>query len=364
MPIVHVDHIDHVQQVDDQGCGPACCSMVLSSLVRPNQSYPGEPDLANIVGRYTTPLAYGNPIGLAMALEAYASRNFDARGLDSPCDASATVAAALATYGVAVPVMVYGCCHWVAVSGVETDNQIGGKKDYAIQAISFFNPADTSCPNHKGPENHATYREWVDTYLLGCSTFRNMFNVVVDSRLPAQSCPRSLRASLRASSRRLIDAGNAYEAACRGLSQYGIVHRDGHEPRALLVQRIDRQDEYYYLVPLSAPDESTIIVRVDALDGAYLGALLRCDGFDYVSPREFFEQLVMEERLIEFLDLPTNLRAETFTVHPCLVWKPCVQSRSPYQPLYQLNRGGTLNYFDGSRTFYSEIKDLKCVLRP
>jgi hypothetical protein len=124
--------------------------------------------------------------------------------------------------------------------------------------------------------------------------------------------------------------------------------------RALLVQRLDNRDRYYYIVTFTAGGRDTARVIVDAHDGHYseVSTIRKKGQFLRRHPAA----RVGRERLEATGKSPTpaaryQLRAGVVGVHPVPVWKPCGQSLSPFLPFWQYSVGDSFVYyrFDGRR---------------
>lgn len=345
--------IRHFQQQKDDFCAPASAQMVLSSLGVTNP--PGQFTLNHAAAAAPGPLELGNPLGLACALDAFAPPPFDGRfGVTTaamPAAASANIVDALYGLGIAVAVMVEECTHWVVVHGVDTDVAPVPGQPYRIEAFWFHDPADRPLIPPTGPEQHAPYQEWLTTWLTGCKAFLPEPFIIVAA--PARGAAGALlptRFAQLGSSVHVISPADAVTFAERGLEafglqRYGLADGESYEPQpAQLVQRIDRVDEYFYLVPLRRKDATYTVVRVDALSGTYLGAQFGRTDFRYVDPAHM--QLELQDVTIQADDFSTRLRVGTYEVNPTLVWRPSLETPSPYHPHYQVNAGGTTVFAD------------------
>lgn len=354
----------HYQQEQPRFCAPACAEMVLSSLGVSESIMPDQYTLNSAVVVVPGPIRIGNPLGLASALEQYTPRRgrFEPIMAGMPSTASGNIVDALYELGAAVPVIVHCCKHYVVVNGVDTNVQPAPGIPYQIEAFWYHDPSDAQTsllapPND--PEQHVTYQDWIRTWLTGCDKFSKPFVIVTGpvSAAVGDFLPESFGQSN--SPQHLIDLAAASKSARRGLKRYGLeryglTKKGRYEwgiPR--LVQRIDRVDEFYYLVPLRRDDGLFTVVRVDALAGAYLGAQFGRAEYRYVDRGQMTQQLA--DACIEWDDGSSRLRLGTYDVHPTLVWRPSPTSPSPYHPLYQINVGGTTVYADCDARIYFEL---------
>jgi hypothetical protein len=168
---------------------------------------------------------------------------------------------------------------------------------------------------------------------------------------------------------RLISPHEAMEMAERGVEVH--LRRDekctltpaveGARPASVdLVQRLDRPDEYYYLVTLHRRGRPTAVLRGDALFGTFQGAL--------ALGGEARSTIISSEAALEAarrapIDLPDGrgrlrIRDGAYGVYPHLVWRPCMESRSPYYPFRQISIGAQTIYVDYEGRVYPALHDL------
>ncbi len=114
-----------------------------------------------------------------------------------------------------------------------------------------------------------------------------------------------------------------------------------------LVQRLDRDDDYYYVVPFHIGTRETARLIVDGRTGAFTqGGGVESEGQSltpWVAPAS-----LLADRAGRSFDLPhvkeRIVQPGTVGQHPVLVWKPCHQSSSPLMPFYQLSVGDQFVY--------------------
>jgi hypothetical protein len=341
--------------------------MVFSSLGVTPRDMPSQFVLNAVVAAATGPLGGGNPDGLVNALTKFAPTTFSgAFGVTPaprPDRASDNVVQALYALGVPVPAMVEDCTHWIAVHGVDTDVVPTAEGCYRIEAFWFHDPADEPLIPPTGPEHHVPYADWLNTWLTGCAKFPQPF-IVVAGPVPTPAggmCPEPPEQP--PADGHLIDPPAAAELALLGLASYGLetyglaADDDAYvaEPPQL-VERIDRTDEFYYLVPLRRRDDTYTVVRVDARDGAYLGAQFGRADFRYPDPRQVTVRF--EGLAITTDELSVRLSAGAYEVHPTLVWRPSLEAPSPYHPRYQIAAGGATVWADPDGGLYPALTAL------
>jgi hypothetical protein len=355
--------ITQYQQQSDTFCAPTCAEMVLSSLGVTPRDMPSQSALNLLVEVSSGPLNGGNPDGLVNALRSCApatfTGTFDVTPARRPHRASDHVVQALYALDVPVPVMVEDCSHWVAVHGVDTDVVPTAEACYQIEAFWFHDPADEPLIPPTGPEHHVPYAEWLNTWLTGCTKFPKPFIIVAGpvfaptgtlcAEPPEQSPPNDELIDPSAATGCALDGLTSY-----GLARYGLANEDDAytaEPPQL-VERIDRNDDFSYLVPLRRHDGTYTVVRVDAHDGAYLGAQFGRADFPYTEPQQFTVRL--EGLAVTTDEFAVRLSQGTFEVHPRLVWRPSLES-SPYHPVYQVAAGDATVWADAHARLYSRF---------
>ena len=119
------------------------------------------------------------------------------------------------------------------------------------------------------------------------------------------------------------------DAVCRARAK---VNADANVPaRAWLVRRLDRPDEFYYLVVLGEVHAAVAVVIV----GADRGEIQNWATLPGQNPHLAIE----EGEAIERAGLSPDVKAE-------LVWKPCRSSYSPLYPLSEIRAATRTVYVD------------------
>lgn len=120
-------------------------------------------------------------------------------------------------------------------------------------------------------------------------------------------------------------------------------------PAALrLVQRLDREDDYYFIVSFQTSTYDTARLLMDARTNR-LGEAIGVDTAG-AALRPFLDPaVVLREWYDRTLDLPRVrgrvIRRGTAGLHPVLVWRPCQQSTSPFLPFYLISVGDQFVYW-------------------
>jgi len=107
-----------------------------------------------------------------------------------------------------------------------------------------------------------------------------------------------------------------------------------------LVQRLDKDDDFYYLVPLVDQNNQThCLISIDGRYG-YMKEARFVSGFEgiYVDPLSPEEILnILGRRLyIESKKRSIPIHRKALCIYPTLVWRPCLESLSPYDPFHMV----------------------------
>ncbi len=166
---------------------------------------------------------------------------------------------------------------------------------------------------------------------------------------------------------RLLSQNDAAKASLEGLESYGLSKRAQYRevsrarPRgAVLVQRLDRTDEFYYIVPYGLDEATPLSVIVNAGRSEYRQSIIGDPGSTVFSSRSAEE--VAREVVGRRFELPERLgsvlvRPEAVSQYPTLVWKPCRQSLSPYYPFHMFTVGRTSIYVRVDGEIFTQLTD-------
>lgn len=302
---------------------------------------------------------------------------------DDPGTGVRRIFAALMITGCAVPASVVDGTHWVAVTGVVFDAD-ATPEDAEIRGFFIHNPepehtknappgtnarnapphsADDTCGHGHGfgsPNTFVTIHEWLNLYWAPPSRRGGVPYVTIPRG------GRDLYGSVRAETTAVppgkpLEAAALRERAIAGISAYGILLPKSPLAKALAdptyvepVLQISsmsnipslKSSERYYVVQVHGAQGAAAYVRIGASDGRFLSVetpiafhLLPEDLFDFASGA-----LARYEEKNGALGTWSVTGERSFTVHPTLVWRPCLQSTSPFQPFVQINLAGTIVY--------------------
>jgi hypothetical protein len=219
-----------------------------------------------------------------------------------------------------------------------------------------------------------TYATWQSTYMTGVpgGYWNGKFLAVCDPEPPAARGGPLRKAPKRRGNGALLAPKVLAELAVDGLRDYGLFDRKDWsalrkaKPKpGVMVQRLDRLDSFYALVPFEGNKGTLAFAAVDGRWGDYMQAAL------LPKPQSERSRLTLEQafkliagKRIELGDRRGRLlvRKEAVCIYPHLVWRPCLESLSPYYPFYMFTVGGERVYvrIDGA-VFASLTLDMKGV---
>ena len=169
---------------------------------------------------------------------------------------------------------------------------------------------------------------------------------------------------------RLISAREAMARASAGLRAYELNNVAGWSQaiagkrmsQPQLVKRLDRSDDYYYIVPMGGTESvPTAAVSVDARFGIYRQSIVfkpRSKSSLSMIDRKTAAQLVLGN----WFELPNRegrllVRREAVCHYPLLVWKPCRESLSPFYPFHMFSVGAHRVYVRVDGAVFTELHD-------
>ena len=268
--------------------------------------------------------------------------------------------------------LVWGWQHWLVVDGYRHGEAgatpVGGRN---LNGVFIRNPLEEAATaNH-----YVDWDTWESDYLkfVPCGDYEGSFVVIGGVRRQGKqppappNAPTGLRVIDALAVQRLrlrlvrkvvptstaIESARAAAIALRGSVRLGQGFDGAEATRALLVQRIDEHDRYYYIVTFESGGRETARVIVDARDGR-AGEVSAITEKGLGLPR----YITAEEGRNRWLSVSDRdsssvryrVRQDTIGAHPVPVWKPCRQSSSPFQPFWQYSVGDSFVYtrFDGS----------------
>jgi hypothetical protein len=377
------------QQDTDYYCGAACAQMVLQQC---GAGLLGQTGLYNDNHNHSTAEAgwYTAPDGLQWTLNNRQSgKYFCLDALDTEDAISRMIAWTIHHYRVAPVAMVYGSAHWIVVRGYTASATPSSSVDvsYTISGFDVNNPwPPTPVPGPPPPhtagdvcgtgndrgvaDEHISYSTWRTDYMTGIpgGHWGGKFVAICDPEPPPQRHPEKQEPfQLEFDGERLLDPALAADLSLRGVERAGLVEREiwrnalsGTRAGApILVQRLDRADSFYWIIPQLRDGIPTAVVNVDARFGTYQQArvlpepratALLLHGHDEV-------HVAVHERLHE---LPGELgqlhiRPGLACITDHWVWRPCRESLSPYYPFKLVTYGAHRLYVRSDGRVFTQL---------
>jgi hypothetical protein len=362
-------------------CGAAAAMMILHEIGVPYADLDQDDLYASNHSHNARSGWYTDPYGLCYTLNdrrpaSFLPRYFVVHKRLSEAEGTRDVAYTLYHYKVSPAVLVYHCQHWNVVRGVQTDvDPTSGP--YVVEgfwlnnpvwdsSVAFHDDSDTcgSGSSHGVANEFVTYAEWRTNRFNGCAYDdaggASQWVSVCDPEPAEIDLPRLRQSPYHSDGRRLISAKQTLELAANGLKDYGILEsefgasfREGRLGRPMLVHRLDRPNDYYYLTPWEQSDGIMGFLDVDARFGQFKSArtLSQPERDLLIGPRSSRGLLEAITRRINHktFELPNEqgrfkVYPGTYCIPPVLVWKPCRESWSPHLPFYQIVIGPHVLY--------------------
>ncbi|MFL6291752.1 MAG: hypothetical protein ACJ759_12735 [Thermoanaerobaculia bacterium] len=381
MPVSENLAVQHHQQDTDYYCGAACAQMVLETI---GAGILDQDDLYADNHSHSTLDSGVNwatgPDGLQWTMNdrrppAF-TNSFVLFALGTEEAISRKICWTIRHYQVGPIALVYGWAHWIVIRGYTASAHPASSADnsYTISAFdlnnpwpptpSFYTPASAPPPPHaaadgcgtggdRGVANeHITYATWQSTYMTGVpgGFWNGKFVAVCDPEPPPLPGGPRPPAPDRPSSNEILRPEVAAKLAVAGMKQYGLYERkdwgralrQAEAQPGLLVQRLDRLDSYYWLVPLRGPRGTVALASVDGRRGNYRQSVLlpkaRGDFFR-IGPKEALKRIVGQRIELGSDQGRLLVREQALSLYPHLVWRPCRESLSPYYPFYMFTIG-------------------------
>jgi hypothetical protein len=404
MSVSHNLTVQMHQQDTNYYCGAACAQMVLESMGA------GLLDQDELYGDNHSHSAIDTSVNWATGPDGLQWTMMDRRppsfinyfalyALDTEELISRKLCWTIRHYQVAPIALVYGWAHWIVVRGYTASAHPSSSSDssYSIDAFDINNPwpptpsSDTTAlappPPHSATDGcggggnrglaneHITYATWRSTYMTGVpgGHWGGKFVAVCDPEPPAERGGSVSITQERQKGGNLLSQEALARGAVDGLKAFELLKRKewGHNMRnakpteSLLVQRLDHMDSFYALVPFETKEGIVALVSVDGRSGEYMQSV------KLPKPEKRSSRMTRKqapERVIgQRIELGSNkgrllVREEALCMYPHLVWRPCLESLSPYYPFYMFTVGSHRIYLRvDSAVFSSLTLDIKGV---
>lgn len=283
-------------------------------------------------------------------------------------------------YGVAPSALVLGSQHWIVVRGMDVSAAPKNSDDVTFSVnnlrvndpwppVPAWNKYTSSYaqnllppPPHGAGDNCGTggnrgvadsvitYADWEDQYMTGADYhaqghWQGKFVAVCDPDPPPERRGIPARVRHAFAGETLINRDQVLGLAAAVVKNYPFPEdanwtrslRRAKPADAILVQRLGRDDDYYYVVPLSTADRvASAALTVNARFGQFLQATV----FPQPEPRLLnlpSREAVLKSLLGRRIELPgyrgtLRLREGAVAMLDHWVWKPCLESLSPFWP--------------------------------
>lgn len=366
-------------------CGAACAMMVLAEIGLPYTSM-NQVDLYNSNHGHNQKTGwYSDPYGIRYTMvdrkPASFSNTFVVYKPTTEAEGTQKIVYTLWRYGVSPIVLVYGCMHWIVVRGVQTDVEPAPGTSYTVNGLWVNNPVHRDNSPHSGTDvcgsggingvqaQWISYADWQSTYLTGCNydstTGSDQFISVCDPDVPDIELPERVKYDPPFNGEEIIDPETAAKMVYEGIERFNLYAADDlmkplRDPifeRPVLVKRLDRPDDYYYLSPAMLKGQVFGFGQVNARFGDLQSLYILEKPSD---PYDLNRERILESVLKRTFDLKEprgqfRLRPDTFCLAPTLVWQPCRESYSPHMPFWQITAGGQTIYVRVDGEVYSSL---------
>lgn len=375
-------------------CGAAGAMMVLAEIGVPYADLDQDDLYASNHSHNVQPGWATDPIGLRFTLvdrrPAGFTNTFVVHKPTTEAEGTRKIVHTLRTYGVSPVALVYHCMHWIVVCGVQTDVD-PSTGPYTVEGFWINNPVWYEGPNppphdaadacgtggvHGLGNQFVTYAAWQSTYFTGCNYDdpggASQYISVCDPEVPKIQLPGRRQESYFHNGRTLLGLDKASDLAMKGLEEYRLPDnkhvaeklKKAKPGQPQLVTRLDRPNEFYYLVPMQTEEGITALAQVDGRFGIFNSLqLLEKPVKEWFMPKEKVSRRInghkfeLAEEKGRFVIYPG-----TYCISPTLVWMPCRQSYSSHLPFYLITVGGQKIYvrMDGA-VFTSLNTSGRCV---
>ncbi|GEM_PF-2993924 len=352
--------MDQVSQVVGFFCAAACAEMILSTFgyrrTDPDttQNWLNDAINAYIDDHPESKFRIGSPEGLADALRAYVANNPPVMPTPTytvlrTCTATEScdlIVQGLYDDGAPSATLAYNGTHWVTVFGGDGPG-VPGAPGYGVDFLWVCNPADGLYSAIRGGTakhaieaegfvtEHTKIADFLDTYLTPIQQdlqYDDGRNFVIVSK--STVTPRGLvlpRSDIPRSGNPYNEAAIDAEITLLLTTPLGAPQRSQTRGRSRLVTRLDKPG-CYWLTPFVRDDGFADMVRVGPF-GEYLGTAFK---IPYIS---LYQDASAVELAVRILGSSLRFESSTAFSRTALVWRPCAESQTPYNPFYALASG-------------------------
>lgn len=323
--------------------------------------------------------------------------------LSSEDQVSRKIAWTIEHYDVAPCALVYGVQHWIVVTGMTLSAAPATSDDTSYTITNFRvnnpwppvpssaywpNPAQPPPPPHGGADGCGSggtlgiadelvsHTSWKANYMSGnygaypaTGHWYGKYTAVCDPDPPPMRQGPSLARERRFDGDRIIGAEETHRLFAETLEQgtFALDKRwetafHGAEPgEPIVVQRLDRRNEFYTILPVASGDGAQAAVAFDARFGDFQQAAI------FPEPDRNLSRPITADRALALaverpLELDRydgyrHLREETAAVLPVFVWKPCRESLSPFWPFRMVTSAAGTVYVRADGETFATLHD-------
>lgn len=364
---------EYHQQDTNYYCGAACAQMVLEEC---SSGHISQASLYNDNHSHSTtePGWASGPDGLTWTLNnRQVGKYFALDALGTEDAISRMIVWTIHTYKVAPVALVFGLAHWIAIRGYTASATPTGSMDvgYTITGFDVNNPwpptpSTAAEPPHSTgdgcgsggdrgvADEYISYSMWQNTYMTGVPSghWGGKFVAVCDPEPPPERNPQSQdRPRPQFDGEELLRPEHAVRLSLRSFEEAGLRQRDtwakaldGTEPgEPQLVQRLDRNDSFYWIVPQVRGGVASAVANVDARFGDFQQARALAasenTAFLTLDPKEVEERILRTVFTLRRQAGELRIRPGIACIGRHWVWMPCDQSLSPFYPFRKVCYG-------------------------
>jgi hypothetical protein len=292
-------------------------------------------------------------------------------------------------------VLVKQASHWVVARGAHIDGDPAAGEDFTLFGMTINNPSPPLVYNlpqgAKRPPPHTdndicgttgdtigssdefvSYEDWEDDWLTPVGFTPNS----TPSMVAVYKTPYTMKkpGKVRSAEHSFIPKKNIIietkalktiirdEARLHGLNNnksYASALKNASPANPILVQRLDKKDSYYYIVPMVREKLITSTALVDAVRGVLLGFRPFKNPVDklFMTQDEIMKKLTQHPVNLEGDQAKLKLREGAYHVEPNMVWKLCKESLSKYHPFHIVTIGKTRFYVGWDGKVYTRLHD-------
>jgi hypothetical protein len=361
-------------------CGAACAMMILNEIGVAYADLDQDDLYTSNHNHNAQPNWSTDPYGLCYTLNdrrpaSFLPNFFVVYKALSEAEGTRDVVFTLYHYQVSPAILVYNCAHWNVVRGVQTDVD-PASGPYTVEGFWLNNPVwydPAPPPPHDGTDTcgsggahgvadeFVTYATWQTDRFNGCAydapNGATQWISVADPAARTIGLPGRRPRQPRADGSRIVETERIVRFAQEGIEEYGLDRteigaralRVGSFGEPVLVARLDRPGDYYYLSPWEVGGEAAGLVEIDARFGFFKSFRTESAGRrGLLVGREAGARLreTIDGRRIDLLNEGGRFTVYpgTYCISPTLVWKPCRESWSPHLPFHQVVIGGHVLY--------------------